>query len=124
MGFWSDFGANLKDALLTGGDRQAFNARRNARLRSEGRDERFNKKMGRVAVRAYERAQAKLAVAGPYEAQYKDEGMVVKVKSDYSIDHNCWTTSIIIAPRDGSGHQHIVIDEQGREIYNKWVSGR
>ncbi len=45
------------------------------------------------------------------------------VKAGYSRDHDVAATDIIIADRDGSGHQHVVIDDSGNEIHNERVEG-
>ncbi len=72
-------------------------------------------KMGRLARVAY---QNSLAQKGR-DVQYEDEDCVVKVKMGYSRRYACYTTDIVIAPRDGSGDRyHVIIDEHGNELYS------
>lgn len=46
------------------------------------------------------------------------------VKGGESYDLGVPTTEFVIADRDGSGHQHVVLDDGGNEIYNERVDGR
>jgi hypothetical protein len=61
---------------------------------------------------------------GPRHTQDRTADVHVTVQGRESHDHGVPTTDFIIADRDGSGHQHVVIDDQGNEIHNARVDGR
>ena len=76
MGWLESFFSNLGDSLATGGDREAFNARRGARLQREGRDPEWNQftaALGRVAREAWEKDEIREATKGGRKVQYEDE---------------------------------------------------
>lgn len=57
----------------------------------------------------------------PYDIQSDNDDATVKVSAGYSKDLDKPTTSFIIIDKDDkSGHQHVVIDDDGNEIYNGW----
>ena len=118
------FFLNLGDAAATGGDREAFNARRGARLQNEGRDSDWNRYtagLGQLAVKGYERAEKEGAIKGPRDVQYANPDFIIKVKSGYSRDKDSWTTDVFVIPRGaGGGHWHVVFDEKGNIIHNGW----
>ena len=47
-----------------------------------------------------------------------------KVDTGFDVDNQCRTTEFIIADRDGSGHQHVVVSESGDIIKDVRVDGR
>lgn len=56
--------------------------------------------------------------------QDKSDDTHTSVKAGTSHDTGSATTEFIIADRDGSGHQHVVIDDHGNTIHNERVDGR
>ncbi len=54
----------------------------------------------------------------------KNEDTVTEVKAGYSRDHDVPVTEFVIADRDGSGHQHVVIDDSGNVIHDVREDGR
>lgn len=57
--------------------------------------------------------------------QDKNDDTHTKVSdSGYSVDRQCNTTEFIIADRDGSGHQHVVISDTGDVISDQRIDGR
>lgn len=90
-------------------------AQRDARERMEG--------LMAVAIRrAYQDHRASEAQVGR-SVQYRDGDLEVLVKVGYNRDHDCYVTDIIVKPL-GEGwhgsHQHVIIDENGRELMNEW----
>lgn len=59
-----------------------------------------------------------------YQTQDLTPDLHTKVNAGWSHDHQGPTSDFIIAARDGSGHQHVVMDQYGNEIHNQWVPGR
>jgi hypothetical protein len=57
-------------------------------------------------------------------SQDRNEDTKTQVKSGYDKSHDTPVTEFIIADRDGSGHQHVVIDEKGDTLHNARVDGR
>ena len=56
-----------------------------------------------------------------WDMQSKNNDGTVKVKHGYSYDNSIDTTEFIVTDSsDKTGHQHIVIDKNGREIHNQW----
>lgn len=56
--------------------------------------------------------------------QDKNEDTNTQVKSGYSHDQGRATSEFVIADRDGSGHQHVVLDDHGNEIHNQRTDDR
>ena len=57
----------------------------------------------------------------PWDTQSQNDDGKVLVNSGYSFDNKSDTTVFIITDSDDkTGHQHIVIDDNGNEIYNNW----
>lgn len=63
-------------------------------------------------------SQARRIQTGPRHVQHRDDDVVVKVQSAYSVDLGVPTTDFIIAERNGDSHVHRVYDEYGNEIVN------
>jgi hypothetical protein len=62
---------------------------------------------------------------GPQHEQYRDDEVVVQVRSGYSHDQQVPTTDVQVNLRDGSGdHQHTVLDPYGDVIFDEWRRGR
>jgi hypothetical protein len=59
-----------------------------------------------------------------YETQDQNADYHTKVNAGWSHDQQSPTSDFIIAARDGSGHQHVVLDQYGNEIHNQWIPGR
>lgn len=55
---------------------------------------------------------------GPRHTQDRTDDVHVSVQGRESHDHGVATTDFVIADRDKSGHQHVVIDDMGNEIVN------
>ena len=56
-----------------------------------------------------------------WDVQSENSDGKVKVRHGLSRDYNVDTTEFIITDSsDKTGHQHVVIDKNGREIYNQW----
>lgn len=56
-----------------------------------------------------------------YGYQDHNEDTYAKVREGYSNDQQCPTTESIVGDRsDQQGHQHIVFNEAGNEIYNQY----
>ncbi len=53
-----------------------------------------------------------------WAVQDRTEDLTTQVKGGFSHDRQAPTTEFLILDRDGSGGQHIVIDDMGEEIYN------
>lgn len=57
----------------------------------------------------------------PWGTQSQNDDGKVLVNSGYSFDNKSDTTVFIITDSDDkTGHQHVVIDDNGNEIYNNW----
>ena len=57
----------------------------------------------------------------PWDTQRQNDDGKVLVNSGYSFDNKSDTTVFIITDSDDkTGHQHVVIDDNGNEIYNNW----
>ncbi|NCU34229.1 hypothetical protein EOM27_02805 [Candidatus Saccharibacteria bacterium] len=57
----------------------------------------------------------------PWDTQSQNDDGKVLVNSGYSFDNKSDTTVFIITDSDDkTGHQHVVIDDNGNEIYNNW----
>lgn len=55
----------------------------------------------------------------PWDTQSQNDDGKVLVNSGYSFDNKSDTTVFIITDSDDkTGHQHVVIDDNGNEIYN------
>jgi hypothetical protein len=53
------------------------------------------------------------------DVQYRDDDIFVKVRAGHSRDRDCPTSDFIIGERsDHYGHQHVVIDDYGHELFN------
>ena len=53
--------------------------------------------------------------------QFKDDDVVVKVKSGWSMRYRCPATDIIVADRhDRTGHYHYVVTDDGRIDIDDW----
>jgi len=53
--------------------------------------------------------------------QHQDDDTYVKVGAGYSRDQGVPTSDFIIGDRnDPNGHQHVVINDSGDEIYNQY----
>jgi hypothetical protein len=59
-----------------------------------------------------------------YSTQDINPDWHTKVNAGWSRDQQAPVSDFIIAARDGSGHQHVVIDQYGNEIHNDWVPDR
>ena len=57
----------------------------------------------------------------PWDTQSQNDDGKVLVNSGYSFDNKSDTTVFIITDSDDkTGHHHVVIDDNGNEIYNIW----
>ena len=57
----------------------------------------------------------------PWDTQSQNDDGKVLVNSGYSFDNKSDTTVFIITDSDDkTGHQHVVIDDNGNENYNNW----
>lgn len=54
--------------------------------------------------------------------QDRTQDVTTKVRASYSVDEDRPTSDFIIANR--SGHQHVVVDDEGNEIHNERADGR
>ncbi len=54
-----------------------------------------------------------------WETQSKTDDVHVKVNAGWDQDHDVAVTDIEIFDRDGSGSQHVVIDDMGNELFNE-----
>ena len=56
-----------------------------------------------------------------WNIQSDNENGKVKVKDGYSSDFGVNTTEFILTDKtDTTGHHHVVMDEDGNEIFNSW----
>jgi len=91
-------------------------------LAEQGARERLQGLIAVAVRRAYQNNRASAAQVGR-DAQYRDGDLEVLVKVNYNRDRDCYVTDIIVKPLGGGwhgSHQHVIIDEDGRELMNEW----
>ena len=84
-------------------------------------EEARRQRMGQVARFAYKRAREEDG-RGPEDIQYLDDELRITVRSSYSRRNDIFTTEVLVyirADKTGS-HHHLVIDENGRVIFDEW----
>jgi hypothetical protein len=95
---------------------------------SMARDERLASQVGRtafgssdhseIARRAFREAQQQRG----RDLQYQEDGVTVRVKNGYSRRGDGYTTDVIlIDPGRPGEHLHIVFDERGNKVHEKWT---
>lgn len=113
MGFWR----LVESLIFQGGSLQEFLQFR--------RGQQLEGLMGIIALNvfnAYEQKHQESAQKS-WDTQYNGVDFTVKVQSGYDRDHVCYTTNILVIPRQNNprgSHQHIVFDEHGNELFNQW----
>jgi hypothetical protein len=66
-----------------------------------------------------------LAAEGGSHSQYDDGDVKVEIRNGYHRDGDVWTSDIILVDRQsGKEHLHLVIDEQGKTVHEKWTANR
>ena len=129
MGLWDVVKASLKAGVRNPGDvggtlRDFRNQQADRGANAE--EERTREVLGEYAVAAFQRAHAQQGT-GPWETQFVNADIHIKVKNGYSADRGCWTTEIgVFIRRDNPDklHLHIVFDEKGNEIFREWRRDR
>ena len=105
MGLLGSFFSNLRDAFATGGDREAFHARRGARLQG---DLLIRLRLGQVAI------SGARAIERPRWAKY-DAGRADAPQTNYFEGY--------IGERDQRRKVHIVVDVNGTLQYVRDIDG-
>ncbi|MBT2568552.1 hypothetical protein J7I84_19035 [Arthrobacter sp. ISL-85] len=135
MGFWDELKQGLRDQAVgavkygastsPGHNRQAMLAAREERL---AREEAARRRMADVALSqsdltsvaraAYREAQKQKG----RDVQFEQGGVKVLVQNGYSRKFDKYTTDVIVIdPARRGEHLHVVYDENGAEIHNKWT---
>jgi|GEM_PF-2570071 len=130
MGFWSAVGDFLQGMANTA-EYQRSHAAKMADLQAQierryaKEEEARLQRLGRVAIRAYQRSRQSDAQRGR-DLQYQDEDCKIQVKNGYQWKGDMYTTDIMVIDRHspkGAGW-HVVFDEDGNVLHQGWKSRR
>lgn len=87
---------------------------------TENRREAATRNMAQMAMNQWAKTQKT-----PRMTQFDDSEFKVTVQSGYSRDHDCITTDVLIFDKQNKKeHYHLVLDDQGRELFSEWRPNR